>query len=175
MVGQSVSSLIPIMSQSKAQLAMALGLLLLAGGIFIWMRPPPDNQDGKTFFYDVNEQKLFVAPSSSIPPIAGIKSKELVAVRALVISTNGNAKDIASRKIAYLEKYGPELKQQLEAAQKNGAEAAPSRNERRSQIFVRRLTETEWHAVNSPEGDAIQSDWQEPGPDGVTPVVCSPP
>lgn len=163
------------MANFKKQLIAPLALLALAAVLFHWLNPASEKQDGTSFFYDLNEQKLFAAPSSSIPPIAGLKTKELVAVRAMVISTNGNAQDLSSRRIAYLEKYGPELKKQLEAAQATGAEATPSREERRGQMFVRRLNEAEWHAYNTPEAEAIMTDWQTEGADGRTPVVCTPP
>jgi hypothetical protein len=48
-----------------------------------------------------------VAPRTRVPPIPGINNEEPDGMRAIVISTSGNPKD---KKIAYLEKYAPELK-----------------------------------------------------------------
>src|SRR5688572_3248447 len=67
------------------------------------------------YYYDVSEQKLFAAPRSLIPPIRGLNDETEDAFRALVISTTGDPSDETGRKIMYLEKFSPELKQQIEA------------------------------------------------------------
>jgi hypothetical protein len=155
------------------KLGLALTLLAVAGVCFVKFRPAPE-QSEEGFFYDLAAQKLFVAPRSLIPPIAGINSKELTAVRAIIISTNGNPRDKASRRIAYLERYSPELKQALEAFRAGKTATAASHEERQTQILVKRLNETEWYAVKSPEGERILTEWNVPGPNGKLPVVCSP-
>src|SRR6185369_6110613 len=136
--------------------------------------PAHESQDQNTFFYDLAEQKLFVAPRSAIPPIPGIKKTELTGVRAVVICTNGRPNDPASRKIAYLEKYSPELKQVMEAVQAGKDNPVPPRGTRQGLIYVKRLADTEWQPVSSPEGEKILSEWNVPGPDGKLPMVCSP-
>jgi hypothetical protein len=100
-------------------------------------------------------------------------------MRAIVISTSDNPKDKASQKIAYLEKYSTELKQQLEAMQSGQESAGPagsriSRSAAQSFTLVRRLNDETWHAANSPEAEKIMTEWQVGGPDGKTPVVCAP-
>jgi hypothetical protein len=155
------------------KLALALALLVAAAVCFVKLRPAPE-QSEKGFFYDLAAQKLFVAPRSLLPPIPGINGKELTAVRAIVISTNGNPQDKASRRIAYLEKYSRELKQAMEAFRAGKTTSAASHEERQTQILVRRLNETEWYAVKSPEGEQILTEWNVPGLDGKLPVVCSP-
>ena len=67
--------------------------------------------EGMAYFYDLSEQKLFVAPRTSVPPIRGLNNDEPDGVRAIVVSTSGDPRDQQARKIAYLEKYSPELKQ----------------------------------------------------------------
>jgi hypothetical protein len=155
------------------KLGLALALLAAAGVCFVKLRPEPE-QSESGFFYDLAAQKLFAAPRTLIPPIPGINGKELTAVRAIVISTNGRPQDRASRQIAYLEKYSPELKQVLEAFRAGKTTLVPSHQERQTQIFVKRLNDTEWHTVKSPEGERILTEWNVPGPDGKLPSVCSP-
>jgi hypothetical protein len=113
-------------------------------------------------------------PRTLVPPIKGINDNVQDAVRAVVISLNGNPADQASHKIAYLEKYSPELKQQMEVAQASGASLQMGRNEALGHRFVSRVDQPEWHPINSPEAEKILTEWATPGPDGITPVVCSP-
>jgi len=152
------------------KLLLALALLAGAGLIFFRFLRQNDGISEKTFFYDLNEKKLFAASREALPPIRGLNKSADGAVRAVVISPNGDPKD---RKIAYLEKYAPELKQHLEKVRAGQAEPLP-RNSRDSFRFVRRANDAEWHAVNSPEGEKILGEWNVPGPDGKYPVVCSP-
>jgi hypothetical protein len=135
--------------------------------------------DGSAYFYDLSERKLFVARRTLVPPIRGINNDELDGVRAVVVSTSANPKDKASRKIAYLEKYATELKQQLEAMQSGQEPAGPpgsqiSRSAAQSFTFVRRLNDETWYPANSAEAETIMAEWQAPGPDGKTPLVCAP-
>jgi len=156
-----------------AKLVLALALLAGAGICFVKLRPD-SGQSENGFFYDQATQQLFVAPRKLIPPIPGMKGGELTAVRAIVISTNGNPRDKSSRQIAYLEKCGPELKQLLEDFRAGKTTVAPSHQERQEQVFVKRLKDPEWHTVKSLEGEKILTEWNVPGPDGTLPVVCSP-
>jgi hypothetical protein len=156
------------------KLALVLVLLAAAALNFSKLGPARERDDGNAYFYDLAEQKLFVAPRSSIPPILGIKRGELTGVRAIVISANGDPKDKASRKIAYLEKYSPDLKQVLESVRAGKTTDVPSHSERQGRIFVRRFQDPEWYSVNSPEGEKIMTEWNVAGPEGKFPVVCAP-
>ena len=160
---------------------LALAIVLLAGAAFRFSRflGERSRTDENAYFYDLSERKLFVALRTKVPPIRGINNDEPDGMRAIVISTSGDSKDKASLKIAYLEKYAPELKQQFEAMQSGQESRAPSGNRisrgaAQSFIFVRRLNEENWYPVNSTEGEKIMTEWQIPGPDGRTPVVCAP-
>src|SRR6266498_1799255 len=106
---------------------LALAVVLLAGAAFRFSRFLGERHqtDENAYFYDLSERKLFVASRTLVPPIRGINNDEPDGMRAIVISTSGNPKDKASRKIAYLEKYAPELKQQFEDMQSGRESGAP--------------------------------------------------
>jgi hypothetical protein len=127
----------------------------------------------ETFYYDLSEKKLFAGPREALSPIRGINDAEEDGVRAVVIALNDNPQDKASRKIAYLEKYAPEFKLQLEKVRAGQAEPLP-RNARNAARLVRRMDGGEWHAATSPEGEKIEAEWNVPGPDGKFPAVCVP-
>ncbi len=165
------------MTRNLARNVAVILLVGLATGLVTWsIRSRGGDPDGSVYFYDLSEQKLFVAPRSSVPPIRGINNAELDGVRAVVISTTGNPRDKKNRKIAYLEKYSPELKAQFEVVQREGAAAQVplTRESVPANTFVRRLNESQWHTMNTPEGEKIVSEWNIPGPDGNYPVICVP-
>jgi hypothetical protein len=156
------------------KLVLAIALFALAAFCFIKFSPAGESKDETAYFYDLEEKKLFVAARDAIPPIPGIKNKDQAGVKAVVISTNGKPRDKASRKIAYLEKYSPDLKQRLEAVQAGKSTQVPPRGTRQAQIYVKRLEDAQWYAVDTAEGEKILNEWNVPGPNGVMPVVCSP-
>jgi hypothetical protein len=156
--------------------------LLLAGLaatlVFRSFRDRPDSE-GMVFFYDLSEQKLFPAPRASIPPIRGINNDEADGVRAIVVSDSGHPQDRKGQRVAYLEKYTPQLKARFEASRSRDADAlsngmAIHREEVPANTLVRRLTDKDWHPMNSPEGEKIVTEWNVPGPDGSYPSVCVP-
>lgn len=151
-------------------------LLAAVGLVAISILHRTNDPDGKVYFYDLSQQKLFAAPRSSVPPIRGIDNDEQDGVRAIVISENGNPADRKHRRIAYLEKYTPQLKAQFEAIQKNGVDGTTSlrREDVPASTLVRRLTDRDWYPMNSAEGEKIVSEWNVPGPNGTYPVVCVP-
>lgn len=179
MVGQGQPSLARVNALTSIKLGGALALLAGSVVFFIKLSPAGESGDSRSYFYDLEEQKLFVAPSSSIPPINGIKGGAAAGVRAIVISPTGEPGDQKHRQIAYLEKYSPEIKQLFEEVRQARA-AGRSEEGRidRSQVppntWVRRVHETEWHALSTAEGKKIASEWNVPGPDGRAPTVCSP-
>ena len=162
---------------SLAKLIATIVLLVAAVALIVTnLLTRTGDADGKVYFYDLSQQKLFAAPRSSVPPIRGIDNDEQDGVRAIVISENANPADRKHRRIAYLEKYTPQLKAQFEAIQKNGAGATTSlrREDVPASTLVRRLTDRDWYPMNSAEGEKIVAEWNVPGPDGTYPVVCVP-
>ena len=139
---------------------------------FIRSRPPGE----LAFFYDVSARRVFTASRNALPPIRGVDGPEEDAFRALVISTNGQPADRRSWHVAYLEKFSPELKQKMAAAQGSGDALAMGRLESQRHRFLRRPADpdTAWHSMDSAEGEAILNGWARPGPNGITPVVCTP-
>src|SRR5688572_3628916 len=131
-------------------LKLAFALVLLCGAAVMAWRflRQNDGTTENTFFYDMSEKKLFAAPREALPPIRGLNDTEEDAVRAVVIAPSGNLKDVAARKIAYLEKYAPEFKRQLEQVRSGQANPLP-RGARDSYRFVKRVEDAEWRALNS--------------------------
>ena len=164
---------------AQVQLVLAFGLLAASVFFFLKFSPPHENQHGEAYFYDLDEHQLFVAPRGSIPPINGINGAAQAGVRAIVIATNGNPADKKNLTIAYLEKYSPETKKLFEEVRQARAEgrSEEGRIDRRlvpGNTWVRRLDDTNWEPLDTPQGKSISSDWQKPGPDGQLPTVCSP-
>ena len=158
---------------------LSVAVVLLIMGVvqlvkFVTSQRAPE---GLAYFYDLSERKLFVAPRTAVQPIRGLNNDEPDGVRAVVVSTSGDSRDKPARKIAYVEKYSPELKQQFEQRRDGGAArttASISRGQAHAHIFVRRVNESKRHPANSPEAEKIMTEWQAPGPEGKTPVVCVP-
>ena len=126
------------------------------------------------FFYDESARRVFVAPMGSVPPIAGIDGPGEDAYRAVVVSVTGNPDDKASRRVAYLERYSPEMKSQIEAARASGGTPSIGRSEGLAHRWVRRTNDTEWIPMADPRSEEIVSGWAVPGPSGETPVLCTP-
>jgi hypothetical protein len=162
------------MNKSNAA-KLTLAVVFLGGAVLLFARflRRDDGVAENTFFYDLSQKKLFAAPREAIPPMRGLDNAEEDAVRAVVVSRNGNPKDKKNLKIAYLEKYAPELKEHLAKVREGKAEPLP-RGSRDSYRFVKRVEDPEWRAVNTPEGEKILGEWNVPGPDGKFPIVCVP-
>ena len=163
----------------RVNLLLALLLGVLACVLFWVLHPTDDEAAEKAYFYDIEEHRLFAAPRNQIPPIPGIHGRPGTGVRAVVISTTGDPKDEKHRQIAYLEKYSPETKRLLEevrTARSEGRQptAVVDRSAASSNTWVRRLNDSEWVPLSSPEGERMTSEWNRPGPDGTTPAVCIP-
>ena len=164
----------PAVIKKSQTLKLMLAAVLLAGAAFMFRRflRSENSVSEQTFFYDLSEKKLFAVSREAIPPIRGLNDNEEDAVRAVVVA-NGDAKNAANRRIAYLEKYAPDLKKHLEKVRAGQAEPLP-RGQRDGFRLVKRLADADWHPVNTPEGGKILSEWNVPGPDGRFPVVCAP-
>ena len=163
------------MNASNAiKLGLAVLSLAVAGFLAVRFVRQSGGASEKAFFYDLSEQKLFSAARGAVPPIRGLNDDKEDAVRAMVISTNGNPRDRKSWKISYLEMCSPELKREFEAAQASGSNPQISRGAAQNHRLVRRLTDTQWHALTSAEAERIVSEWLTAGPDGGPAVVCTP-
>jgi hypothetical protein len=163
----------------RVNLLLAILLGALACVLFWVLRPADEDAPEKAYFYDIEEHRLFAAHRTLIPPIPGVKGRPDAGVRAIVISTTGDPKDESHRQIAYLEKYSPEMKRLLEEVRKarsDGRQPAGvvDRSAASANTWVRRLNDQEWVSLSSTEGERITSEWNRPGPDGKSPVVCSP-
>jgi hypothetical protein len=154
-----------------------VGALILLGvaGWMIWRFLADDGGvSGKAYFYDLSERRLFTGPRDAVPPIKGVNDAEADAVRAVVISTNGVATDRSARRIAYLEKYSPDLKREMEAAQASGTSPQMGRALAQAHRFVRRVDDPQWHPLTSEEAERIVNEWLTAGPDGGPAVICTP-
>ncbi|HRI15930.1 MAG TPA: hypothetical protein PLX89_23270 [Verrucomicrobiota bacterium] len=165
------------MSPGRSQaikLATALLLFGLAGFLgWSWMK----NDSGvseRAYFYDLSEGQLFVADRGLIPPIRGVNDAIEDGVRAVVVSTNGRPEVKSTRVVAYLETCTPELKQQLTAAKAAGTPPEISRTAAQSLRLVKRLTDSEWVSLASPEGERIVSEWLSLGSSDTPPEICTP-
>ena len=156
----------------KALLAVAL---LAVSGTLVW-RFVHDTHgiSEQAFFYDLSEKKLFIAERGLVPPIRGINDPAEDGVRAVVVSPTGKPEDKSTWTIAYLETCTPELKSQLDAARASGTAPEIGRTAAQSLRLVRRVAETNWVSLASPEGEQIVSEWTALGANGSIPVVCSP-
>jgi hypothetical protein len=163
----------------RARWQLIVAALFFAGAVFMWFRFMSGDDTGseRAYFYDLSEQELFTSARTSVPPIRGINDDEEDGVRAVVIAPP-SSRDPDQRRIAYLETYSPVLRKQFLAMRGETEPASTRPNitrvDAQSHIFVRRLDQETWHAVNTPEGERIMTEWQIPGPDGLTPVVCVP-
>lgn len=148
---------------------LLLAILALARSIF-GNRAPGE----QAFFYDPSAERLFTAPASAVPPIRGVDGDEEDAVRAVVVSTTGNPRDRGSWQIAYLERYSPELKRQMEEAQATGGSPRIGRGAAQAHRFVRRVEDAQWYPMYSPEAESIISGWLSAGPNGGPATICTP-
>ena len=146
-----------------------------AAAVFLLIRSV---NDGSTrhgvFFYDLSARKLFTAPEGSVPPIRGIDGPEEDAVRAVVVSVTGNPADKSSWRVAYLERYSPELKQQIETAQAGGPPPALGRGSSSNHRWVRRTNDLDWSPLGSEAGERVVAEWMSAGATGASPVICTP-
>lgn len=151
-----------------------MAMLGMAGFLFTRFLRDDGGVSEKAFFYDLSEKKLFKASRNLVPPIKGLNNAEEDAVRAVVVSVTGKPEDKSSWKIAYLEKYSPELKQQMETAQATGTSPAMGRGGAQAHRFIRRVDDPQWFPLNTPEAGQVLNELTQPGPNGITPVVCAP-
>ncbi len=154
---------------------IVIALLLLAGAAFGFYRffSKDDGVSEKSFFYDLSEKKLFAAARETLSPTRGINDSTEDGVRAVVICKSGDPDNPANHSIAYLEKYTPELRQNIEQARTGKAEPMSARDHAKNRL-VAFAGEDKWHTADSAEGQKITKSWHVAGADGNYPTVCSP-
>ena len=169
----------------SGQMRLAMKLVFAAAmvGIAVWFIGGRFNRVRRTgeggaqvWFYDQQKKQLYAAPRDTIPPDGH-------GVRAIVVACRGEENDPGKRRVAYLETYGPLLKDALERAKSSRSsgkalkEAPPARGSDlfRTNDLVRRVDESEWHTAGSPEGRQVMTEWRaKRAADGSEPVVCVP-
>jgi hypothetical protein len=157
--------------RAKMNLMAALVMLAAAAGIF-WNSWRSGKVGPQAFFYDLSKREIFTADAALIPPIRGIDGPEEDGVKAVVIAAS--AADKKNRTIAYLERYSPELKRDMEEARAKQTAPMISRGAAQGLRFVRRAADSNWYPMISAEGERIVTEWTKPGPDGFSPVVITP-
>ncbi len=157
--------------RAKWQAASAAVLFTVAGYFFLdsWRQGQRGQQ---AFFYDLSKGELFVADARLIPPIRGIDGAEEDGVKAVVVAPK--PEDKKGRRIAYLERYSPELKKDMEDARARNSAPMIGKSAAQAFRFVKREKDKDWVPMASPEGQQIVNEWTAPGPDGLSPVVCVP-
>jgi hypothetical protein len=157
----------------------AVGLAATALGFFVARANAlrtTGEESARVWFYDQKSRRLYPTPRETVPPDGN-------GVRAIVVSFEGEEGEPGKYRIAYLEKYAPELKQLLErvrkaqASKRPGNEPIPSRNSpfTRDNTLVSQVGEAEWHPTSSSEGKQIMSQWRSwTGSRGQRPVVVLP-
>jgi hypothetical protein len=145
----------------------------------VWHFRIDGEDEAKVWFYDQGAQRLYPAPRDLIPP----DGTDGARVRAMVIGFQGLGNNVSQLKIAYLEKYSPELKALLERAQAAHAarqpfsEKIPSAGSAYFQdnTMVKRPGEASWHTLGSAETREIMAEWREwRGPAGQPPIISVP-
>ncbi len=173
------------MNQPVKSILTTGGLAVLAVAAIVFLvvrvkdyRSGPEARE-RVWFYDQNTARLYAAPRTLIPPDGDNESR----VRAMVIGFQGLGNRIGQIKIAYLEKYSPEFKALLQRAALAHAaklpfwEKVPAESSAyyQSNAFVKRLDETPWHAVGTPEARQILAEWHAwRGPNGELPLISVP-
>jgi len=166
-------------ADEKKKLTLA-GVLFTLAILFFFLFSSSE-REALEYYYDESEQKLFTAPAGagSIPPIKGINDNQLDGVRAIVIAPKGKRGDKSAHRIAYLEKWSPQLKQQMEAAirAKAAGHSVPNlvdRSQRKFHQFVRREDSAQWYSLNTDEAAKIMAVLRTKDANGNTPDICMP-
>ncbi len=132
------------------------------------------------WFYDQDTKRLYAAPQDRISP----DGNDDVRVRAVVIGFQGMANQVSQLKIAYLEKYSPELKSLLERADAAHAAKLPftekipsqSSDYYRNNTYAKRVGEDTWYTIGTDEARQLMAEWREwRGPAGQPPIISAPP
>ena len=134
------------------------------------------------WFYDESEKKLYSMPDTTIPPDKGIGGAGGDGEKAVVVTFGKDWHDRSKWRIAYLQKYTPELKKALDeliiarAAHRVFDGSVPARQSAyfQSNTLVKRVDDHDWFPANSDEGKKILTEWRAwHGADGSGPIICS--
>ncbi len=157
--------------------SVAIGFAISRGGA-LWKS---GEGQASAWFYDLSEKKLYQAARENLPPHQGIGGKKGDGVRAVVVSWDAASTKNGEKRIAYLEMYTPELKKTLEevqTARATGKPLAPPAQESdffHSNTLVKRVEDTQWQPLNTPEGAQITTEWRAwRGKNGESPMVAMP-
>lgn len=165
-------------TSSIVKVGVAAVALLVAGVLALRLFGASHEIGDRAFYFDESEAKLYVGPAGQYPPLRGIGGAPEDGVSAMVyVCTEDASKD--DRRIAYLQKYTPELIAELEKARREhdeqGSISEPiDRRYMSAQTLVRRVDEDQWHPQSSPEGQAIIAVLTQRCENGNYPRLCSP-
>jgi hypothetical protein len=161
--------------QPELQKIVGVGLLAVAALLYLWRQIGGGAAPGeRAFFYDDSAKTLFYAARDAVPPIRGVDGPDEDGYRAVVYSATGDPKDKTSWRIAYIEKCSPELKGEMEKAQRSGEALSMGRAEALAHRFVRGVETTDWLPMTTPGIESLLNAWTVPGTNGVAPVLCTP-
>src|SRR5579871_3041837 len=121
------------------------------------------------WFYDESEKKLYSMPDTTIPPDKGIGGPGGDGEKAVVVTFGKDWHDRSKWRIAYLQKYTPELKNILDrlivarAAHRIFDGSVPARQSEyfQSNTLVKRVEDHDWYPANSDEGKRIVAEWRD--------------
>lgn len=131
-----------------AIVATGIGVAILRGsGKEVWHDVPT----ARAFFVDLDDlTKVTVRPRTDIPPLANEKGEQTI-VRAVFMTQS----DVASKQLVYLEKYTPEIKEQLEGMVRSGASWVESGEIAAGHLVRAPATGSPWVPMDSVEGCRI--------------------
>src|SRR5690349_6750778 len=99
--------------RAKLQLLIAIPVLI-GSSAMLYSHWRSEKQGPQAYFYDLSKKALFVADANLIPPIRGVDNNDEDGVRAVVIADKPDERK--TQRIAYLQRYPPELKRDMEEA-----------------------------------------------------------
>lgn len=163
------------------------GVLVVATLVFAIARFRVVGQTGEEgaqiYFYDESAQRLYAVPRDTLPPDRGIGGPGDDGVRAIVVAPRATPNDKDSQRIAYLEKYTPELRRvlaEIQAARAAGRAPTIPIPPAEGDFFqrntlVRQVDDPTWYNMLAPEAERIVAEWRTwRSADGAALVVCVP-
>lgn len=149
----------PLLSAALGCAVVGMAIFLIfgrGGGESAWTDVPT----AKAYFVDQNDvSQVSVRSRTDIPPLPNEKG-ELTIVRA-VFMTQG---DSAAKSLAYVEKYTPEVKGQLEAMVRKGTPWVESGGIAEGHLVRSPVPDGQWVQMDSVEGCRIMKGTFGPGP-----------